>query len=112
MTCKEAQSLVIPFVRHQMDDEKMEEFLEHIESCKNCAEELEIYYMVEAGIRQLDSDGEDYDIKGDLERDLRSSRKRLAKVYGCSVARYAADTVMFLSVLVTFLLQLRIWWQQ
>ena len=56
MTCKEAERLVIPYIHHQLDDDTMSEFLEHIEVCPNCKEELEIYYTVEAGIRQLDKD--------------------------------------------------------
>ena len=51
MTCKEAENLVTPYIRHELeDDQLMEEFLDHIDSCENCREELEIYYTVEAGI--------------------------------------------------------------
>ena len=64
MTCKEAENLVIPYIRHELDDDvRMEEFLDHIDSCENCREELEIYYTVEAGIRQLDSVTGNYNIK-------------------------------------------------
>ena len=69
MTCKEAERLVIPYIHHQLDDDTMSEFLEHIEVCPNCKEELEIYYTVEAGIRQLDKDTGHYNIKGDMEAD-------------------------------------------
>ena len=47
MTCKEAESLVMPYIRHEIDIQEMEDFLEHIDGCENCREELEIYYMVE-----------------------------------------------------------------
>ena len=56
MTCKEAEGMVMAYIRHDMDVQQMEEFLEHIDQCENCREELEIYYTVEAGIRQLDAD--------------------------------------------------------
>lgn len=89
MTCKEAERLVIPYIHHQLDDDTMSEFLEHIEVCPNCKEELEIYYTVEAGIRQLDKDTGHYNIKGDMEADLQASRQRLHGIHVLDVARYA-----------------------
>ena len=56
MICREAETLVIPYINHELTDEKMAEFLEHIENCENCREELEIYYTVAVGIQQLDTD--------------------------------------------------------
>lgn len=113
MTCKEAESLVIPYIRHELDDDmRMEEFLDHIDSCENCREELEIYYTVEAGIRQLDSDTGNYNIKGDMEEDLMASRQKIYSIRLIDVARYAADTLLFISMVVMIALQMRIWWQQ
>ncbi len=111
MTCKEAQGMVIPFVRKQLTDEEAEAFLDHVDSCRDCREELEIYYIVEEGIRQLDSDGENYNIKEGLEREMRSCRQRLIRFHGFETARYAADTLIFLCVAVMLLLQIRIWVQ-
>ena len=111
MTCKEAESLVIPYIHHQLDDDTMSEFLEHIEVCPNCKEELEIYYTVEAGIRQLDKDTGHYNIKGDMEADLQASRQRLHGIHVLDVARYAADTLIVISVAMMLVLQVRIWWQ-
>ena len=111
MTCKEAERLVIPYIHHQLDDDIMSEFLEHIEVCPNCKEELEIYYTVEAGIRQLDKDTGHYNIKGDMEADLQASRQRLHRIHVLDVARYAADTLIVISVAMMLVLQARIWWQ-
>ena len=54
MDCKTAQSLVIPYINDQLSDEETEDFLEHIENCKECYEELEIHFtgslcLTEAG---------------------------------------------------------------
>ena len=55
MTCQEAERLVMPYIQGDLEDDQLEEFLEHIENCENCQEELEIYFTVDYGIRQLDS---------------------------------------------------------
>ena len=52
MTCKEAESLVMPYIKNELTDEELFEFLEHIEHCPECREQLEIYFTVDVGIRQ------------------------------------------------------------
>ena len=113
MTCKEAEGLVMAYVRHDMDVQKMEEFLEHVDQCENCREELEIYYTVEAGIRQLDADTDTdrYNIKGDMESDIIASRQEIYRARFISILHYAADTLMVMSLVVMLILQARIWWQ-
>lgn len=113
MTCKEAENLVMPYIRHEMDAGQMEEFLEHMDACAGCREELEIYYTVEVGIRQLDSDTDTdrYNIKGDLEADIIASRQEIYKARFIKALHYAADTLMVMSLVVTLILQMRIWWQ-
>ena len=113
MTCKEAEGLVMAYVRHDMDVQKMEEFLEHIDTCQECREELEIYYTVEVGIRQLDldTDTDRYNIKGDMEADIMASRQHIYNMRFLSVLRYAANTLLVMSLVVMLMLQARIWWQ-
>jgi len=103
----------MPYIRHELDTGQMEEFLEHIDHCAECREELEIYYTVEVGIRQLDSDTDTdrYNIKGDMEADILASRQEIYKARFIKILHYAADTLVVMSLVVTLLLQVRIWWQ-
>lgn len=111
MTCKEAESLVMPFIHHELPETKLEDFLEHIETCENCREELEIYYTVDVGIRQLDADTGTYNIKGAMEDDIIASRQRLNTLRIFDIFRYALDTLMVVCMAAILILQFRIWWQ-
>lgn len=111
MTCKEAESFVMPYIRNELSDEVLEEFLEHIETCGNCKEELEIYYTVEVGIRQLDTDTGNYNIKGTMESDIVASKQKLYTLRAFNIIRYATDTLVVISLSVMLILQFRIWWQ-
>ena len=111
MTCKEAQRLVIPYIRHQLDEETMEAFLDHIDGCEECREELEIYFTVDVGIRQLDEGTGTYNIKGALENALALSRQRIHSLHLLKAARYAVNTLCFWSVLAVLIIQVRIWSQ-
>lgn len=111
MTCKEAEGLVIPYMNDELTDEELEEFLKHVEACPACQEELEIYYTVAVGIRQLDSETGNYNIKGALEAAMEQSRQRLQAIRLLKIARYAVSTLCVMAMTITVLLQCRIWMQ-
>lgn len=64
MTCREAERLVMPYINGSITDGELKEFLKHIETCEECREELEIYFTVDVGIRQLNQGTGTYNIKG------------------------------------------------
>ena len=111
MTCKEAESLVMPYIKNELTDEELFEFLEHIEHCPECREELEIYFTVDVGIRQLDSETGNYNIKGALETAIEQSWERLEAVRLVKIVRYAVSTLSVMALIITVLLQCRIWLQ-
>lgn len=58
MTCIEAQAMITPFIQDKLNIEQLEAFLQHVNNCPSCMEELEIYYAVLMAMRQLDEDKE------------------------------------------------------
>lgn len=111
MTCRETEQLIMPYINGQLTDRELEAFLNHVKNCPECREELEIYFTVDFGIRQLDDDIGVYDIPGALERTLEQSWEKVRHTCAMTVLRYVFTTLSSLWLFVTFLLQLRIWWQ-
>lgn len=109
LTCKEAEKMVMPYINVQLDEKELEAFLKHIENCPSCREELEIYYTVSLGLRQLDSGAGGYDIAGELEESLYTAWIKVGAVRLRRVICYAVNTLCTVSVLVSLLLQLRLW---
>lgn len=109
MTCEEAEKLVGPYINDQLSMTELEDFIDHIESCENCREELEIYYMVDVGLKKLDEDDGTYDIVGDLRRRLQESRAALKRCLIFQVVTYAIGTLMSMALVVMVLLQVRLW---
>ncbi len=60
----------------KLNDKDLEDFLEHVDSCEECYEELEIYYTVHYTIARLDEDEADqvYNVKKALQNRLEESR--------------------------------------
>ena len=92
--------------------EEMQEFLEHLDSCRECYDELEITYSVMQGIRQLDSEDGDTtakDLELSLDRSIYFSQDRVQKWTTRLVIKYALNTAAFWSVLMTLWFQFRFW---
>ena len=72
-------------------------------------EELEIYFMVSLGLRQLDEGSGSFNMKQEMEEALDLSYRRVHFVRTIKIACYAVNTLAGMGLLSTFLLQLRIW---
>ena len=73
MTHLEAQSYIMPFIEGKVPSDKQEDFVIHMRNCSKCHKELEIYYTLLVGMKQLDNNKMlSTDFNRDLERDLRS----------------------------------------
>lgn len=81
MTCLEAQSKIIAYIDHNLERDEKQDFLKHIQCCNDCKEELNIYYTMIQGMRQLDENmplSRDFtqELNDRMERELKSSRKK------------------------------------
>ena len=69
--CRQAETLVARYIKHTLSTDELEEFLDHIEHCSSCYDELETYFIVHEVTQQLDDDSSDsvLDFKKLLEQD-------------------------------------------
>ena len=81
MNCQTAESMVNRYIEHDLSVDELEDFLEHIENCSSCYDELATYFIVHKAMQQLDEKQEDtvLDFKELLEEDIRKSRRYIRK---------------------------------
>lgn len=81
MDCKRAQSLIPSYINKKIKRHELEEFLEHISHCRECYEELEIYFTVDYALARMDDDNDDqvYDVTSALAESLEESRFAVLK---------------------------------
>ncbi len=90
MNCLEAQSKIMAFIDNKLPDEELREFIKHVRNCENCAEELEIYYTLIVGMKQLDeSDNVSTNFEEALNKRLDEEMTRMT-----AVKRIATSTIM------------------
>lgn len=103
MDCREAQSLIVPFVKGELDRNKAKAFFSHIDSCPNCRDDLEVYYVLLIGLKQLDDDTSgSLDLHGQFEKNLNDARSEVMKKQLGIVEKWIIVIVLFL--LLVFLL--------
>ena len=59
MDCSTAESMVNRYIDHTLSVNELESFLEHVEECSSCYDELETYFIVHKAMEQLDENGKD-----------------------------------------------------
>lgn len=112
LSCKEAEKMVTPYINNQLEEHDLEEFLNHVRDCDNCKEELEIYYTVSVGLKQLDSGTGAYDIAGALEETMELAWLKVRTIRLRKVITYAVCTLFVTGILTSLILQCRIWLQK
>ena len=108
MKCSEAQQLVKLYIEKQLSDREMEQFLEHVEHCPECYEELEIYFSIyeTLGVSDRNPDANGYDFRGKLIQDIKNTRRYLYWRKAYRPFRFAivlvAELLLLLTVLTCF----------
>ena len=82
MNCQTAESMVNRYIEHDLSVNELEDFLDHVENCPSCYDELETYFIVHAAMRQLDEESGDssLDLRELLEDDIRRSKHYILKM--------------------------------
>ncbi|MGN0435611.1 MAG: anti-sigma factor family protein [Wujia sp.] len=103
MTCLEAQSNIMAFIDKKLPDDKITDFVRHIRHCPNCAEELEIYYTLIVGIRQVDNNEElSQNFKEELNAELGRLDNKVKKAKRFKLSSFGVVFVCFIFAFIFF----------
>ena len=112
MNCKEAKKNIMPYIRDTLDVEALEDFLAHIAGCESCREELEIYFIIEKGLVEMEENKGEANISRVLKETIAASYERISRGHALQIVGYVVNTLVLMALLLSLLLQLRIWWQE
>ncbi len=78
MNCMEARRMVTPYIKGELSEKELEQFLKHIDQCSDCMDELDIYFTVYQAMDRLDAeDHPDYNFKRMLNESIHASKRRI-----------------------------------
>ncbi len=99
MECKEIQKLFIPFIDDKLSVSDLSAFLDHMDTCKECREEYDIYYTVIMGMRYLDERQNISEFRLDSEQKLHSAADYLLKYRILLLEKYILLAVLCIGVI-------------
>jgi hypothetical protein len=76
MICKEADRVIPLFLSDDLNNQELNDFLNHIDTCPECKEELTIQFLVSEGMQRLE-DGDTFNLMNELDGIIKSAKKRL-----------------------------------
>lgn len=108
MTCLEAQSKIIAYIENKLERNDKQVFLVHVKNCKECREELNIYYTMIEGMRQLDENESlskdfDADLEKKMAQEMSSNRKKKDAIRGSMIILIVGLFSFFIIIYVNYL---------
>ena len=70
------EKLIPQFLDDDLDNQDLADFLDHIDNCPECKEELTIQFLVRVGMQRLE-DGNTFNLVKELERELADAKKKM-----------------------------------
>ena len=74
--CKQMEKLIPQFLDDDLDNQDLADFLDHIDNCPECKEELTIQFLVRVGMQRLE-DGNTFNLVKELERELADAKRKM-----------------------------------
>ena len=90
MTCKETEKIIPSFLQDDLDTEELREFMEHIEGCEECREELTIQFLVTEGMARLE-EGNVFDLQNELRYCMDEAEHALKRREGMQWLLYGLE---------------------
>jgi len=110
MDCKMAQHMVPQYIQRQLNNRELAEFLEHINQCSVCYEELEIYFTIHFALQKLNEDQDiSYNIQKMLEDNLALSKQQVHRRKLFRICRYGVMLLAELLLALVLLGQIQLW---
>lgn len=105
MNCKEAEKLIPLFIKDELNYRDLERFVDHIQGCSNCKEEMSIQYLIAEGMIRLE-DGGAFDLNMELGSLLESSKSKIRFHKALQYLGIGLEFAILIAIVVTILIML------
>lgn len=103
MKCKEAEKLIPLFLDDELEDEDLKEFMDHIEKCEECKEELTIQFLVSEGVARLET-GNVFDLQKELKMRMEDADHGMKSRENMRFVLYALEGLVAVALITLVLL--------
>lgn len=112
MTCTEFESQISNFIDDDIDNSVLEDFLFHLNTCKSCYDDIEIFYITNIVLDKVDSDSSiSYNFSGELKQIIEDKRKKIRQIMKFRMFTQAVSITANIFVVAGFALFLLLWFK-
>lgn len=102
MDCLEVEKKIPLFLENKLGGKEIRDFVEHVEGCKECREELSIHFLASEGIGIIE-EGEIFDLEKELDNRLYGALKSYESKYFVRMALLMTEGIAILLIIAIFL---------
>ena len=102
MECIEVEKEIPLFLENKLEGKAIREFVEHMESCKECRDELSVHFLASEGIEIIE-EGESFDLDKVLDGRLYGALKDYETRYFWHMMLLMTEGIAILIIIVLFL---------
>ena len=103
MNCKETEKMIPVFLTNKLNSRQLDQFLEHVENCPECMEELTIQYLVMIGTSLIE-EGKSFDLRKALNELLIDARQMVKKWKWLTFLSYIAEIITFIIMIIILIM--------
>ena len=103
MNCKETEKLIPIFLNQKLNTRQLDQFLQHVENCSECMEELTIQYLVMIGTSLIE-EGKSFDLRRALNELLIDATKIVKKWKLLMFLSYIAEIITFIVMIIIIIM--------
>lgn len=110
MICKEWQKMIPGFLDNSLENQELEGFIKHVQTCEDCYEELEIMFMLSIGLQELNEDRNiSYNFSQLLENKIIEAEISCMRIRRIHYLNYLVILILHLFVILGIGLQIVKW---
>jgi hypothetical protein len=106
--CKSFEKKIPDFMADCLENEDLEAFLDHLEECESCRDELSIQYLVDTGMDRLEK-GEAFHLQKDLNAFIYAEQERLGRRKRLTIAAYGLEVITVFAFSASIVLAMLLW---
>ena len=102
MECMEVEKAIPLFLENKLEGKEIREFVEHMEGCKECREELSVHFLASEGIDIIE-EGESFDLDKELDGRLFGALKSYETKTFWGMTLLMTEGIAILLIIIIFL---------
>ena len=100
MNCIECKKKIKDFLNDSLNTRQTVDFVNHVNECPECMEELSVDFLVNEGLKRLES-GTGFNLNDDFKNMLSQSKKKYSNIKSL---RHMVYTVASMAAIITFMM--------